>query len=65
MTTIMRQCALIKTGKRNLNRGKTESNLYVPEIQGCHENALYENFEISHLDIGGLEILQMVQNCTT
>ena len=31
----------------HLNRDKIESNLSVPGIQRCHENALYKNFEIS------------------
>ena len=32
-----------------MNRGKIESNLSVPGIQGCLENALYESFEMSPL----------------
>ena len=31
----------------HLNRNKIESNLSVPKIQGCHENALYKSFEMS------------------
>ena len=31
----------------HLNRDKTDSNLSVPEIQGCHENALCKSFETS------------------
>ena len=31
----------------HLNRDKIESNLRVPGIQGCHENALILSFELS------------------
>ena len=31
----------------HLNRDKIESNLSVPGIQGCHENALIKSFEMS------------------
>ena len=31
----------------HLNRGTIESNLSVPGIQGCHENALIKSFETS------------------
>ena len=31
----------------HLNRNQIESNLSVPGIQGCHENALYKSFEMS------------------
>ena len=33
----------------HLNREKIESNLSVPGIQGCHENAIYKSFETSPL----------------
>ena len=31
----------------HLNRDKIESNLSVPVIQGCRENALFKNFQTS------------------
>ena len=31
----------------HLNRDKIASNLSVPGIQGCHENALFKSFEMS------------------
>ena len=31
----------------HLNRDEIESNLSVPGIRGCHENALYKSFETS------------------
>ena len=33
--------------RAHLNRDKIESNLSVPGIQGCHENALFKSFETS------------------
>ena len=34
-------------GPAHLNRDKFESNLSVPGIKGCYENALIKSFEMS------------------
>ena len=40
----------INIAEAHLNRNQIESNLSVPGIQGCHENALYKSFEMRPLD---------------
>ena len=39
----------LMSASAHLNRDKIESNLSVPGIQGCHENALCKSFEMSPL----------------